>query len=567
LPEQQGVPDHPLESPLDLTVSSPAVLLNHIADRYVSTSRVLMEFIDNAFDDAESFFDAASNSYERPLRIQVLVDEESNGVRITDNCRGMSSEMLRRVTTHVGESKKRGQSFVNGQFGFGMQAFRACCRKLTVRSRSAPGTAPLEIEIDRDQSSGFLLREADGQDGHDMPETGTMVAMDGFDSDWASGDNALSVRMFAEEIEMHFERLLSRGNLEVAVVSGATGKRRVCNPVVYDGDDTVVVLNRTIDLGGGQMAQTMLVVGSLDTAEEMRRPARFFVKGRRIGKTSDIRSFFSGSKNRWKVWSNPQVMGYIDVLGVDGGPIQPVITRDEFKIVEGRKKAFAKIRRMCEKPMLEAIEKANSERNDKSLKGLEDALTSALSKISNKERKQRNQEGMDTTEPGEPGNARDPLSWSQPEEQEEEEELVRPRSKSKKQKQDRRQPAVLRLRPDDFRVKLVKGIPQSVNGEQLRSVLSGNEILVDVTHQDFRKRFKSSRSGAPKVDERVCGYLASVVSAHYRDASYSEFDESPESRMHAYHDMIGTYCLLEEKMRRALPLLQQEMAVIYATEG
>jgi len=542
------------------------VLLNHIADRYMSTSRVLMEFIDNAFDDAESFFDAASNSYERPLRIQVLVDEESHRVRITDNCRGMNREMLRRVTTHIGESKKRGQSFVNGQFGFGMQAFRACCRKLTVRSRSAPGSAPLEIEIDRDQSSGFLLREVgEVHDGHAMPETGTMVAMDGFDSDWASGDNALSVEMFAEEIEMHFERLLSRGNLEVAVVSGVTGERRVCNPVVYDGDTTVVI-NRTISLGGGQMAQTMLVVGSLDKAEEMRRPARFFVKGRRIGKTSDIRSFFSGSPNRWKVWSNPQVMGYIDVIGDDSGPIRPVITRDEFKIVEGRKAAFAKIRRMCEKPMLEAIEKANSERNDKSLKGLEDALTSALSKISNKERKQRNQQGMDKAET-EPAGARDPFSWSQPEEQEEEEELVRPRSKAKKQKQDKRQPAVLKLRPDDFRVKLVKGIPQTVDGEQLRSVLSGNEILVDVTHQDFQKRFKSSRSGAPKVDERVCGYLASVVSAHYRDASYSEFDESPESRMHAYHEMIGTYCLLEEKMRRALPLLQQEMAVMFATEG
>jgi len=400
---------------------------------------------------------------------------------------------------------------------------------------------------------------------HAMQETGTMIAMDGFDNGWASGDNALSLEMFAEEIEMHFERLLSRGNLEVAVVSGATGERRVCKPVVYAGDTTVVI-NRTIALGGGQMAQTMLVVGSLDKAEEMRRPARFFVKGRRIGKTSDIRSFFSGSKNRWKVWSNPQVMGYIDVIGDDSGPIRPVITRDEFKIVEGRKAAFAKIRRMCEKPMLEAIEKANSVRNDKSLKGLEDALTSALSKISNTERKQRNQQGMDKTE-AEPASARDPLSWSQPEEQEEEEELVRPRSKAKKQKQDKRQPSVLKLRPDDFRVKLVKGIPQTVDGEQLRSVLSGNEILVDVTHQDFQKRFKSSRSGAPKVDERVCGYLASVVSAHYRDASYAEFDESPESRLHAYHEMIGTYCLLEEKMRRALPLLQQEMAVMFATEG
>ena len=39
------------------------------------------------------------------------------------------------MVMRVGESGKRGASFVNGQFGFGMQAFRAACATLTVRSR------------------------------------------------------------------------------------------------------------------------------------------------------------------------------------------------------------------------------------------------------------------------------------------------------------------------------------------------------------------------------------------------------------------------------------------------
>ena len=45
-----GVED---DAGLSLTVSSPALLLNHMAERYSSTPRVLMEFVDNALDDAD----------------------------------------------------------------------------------------------------------------------------------------------------------------------------------------------------------------------------------------------------------------------------------------------------------------------------------------------------------------------------------------------------------------------------------------------------------------------------------------------------------------------------------
>ena len=41
---------------------SPALLLNHMAERYPSTSRILMEFVDNAFDDAEALFELVDGS-------------------------------------------------------------------------------------------------------------------------------------------------------------------------------------------------------------------------------------------------------------------------------------------------------------------------------------------------------------------------------------------------------------------------------------------------------------------------------------------------------------------------
>ena len=109
---------------LQLQVSSPALLLNHMAERYLSTSRILMEFVDNALDDAEALYDGEADAYLRPVTVDVHVSRAQGSLRIVDNCRGMAPDVLSRVVMRVGESRKRGASFVNGQFGFGMQARR-----------------------------------------------------------------------------------------------------------------------------------------------------------------------------------------------------------------------------------------------------------------------------------------------------------------------------------------------------------------------------------------------------------------------------------------------------------
>ena len=53
-----------------------------------------------------------------------------------------------------------------------------------------------------------------------------------------------------------------------------------------------------------------------------------------------------------------------------------------------------------------------------------------------------------------------------------------------------------------------------------RSLLVGSTILVDSCHPDFKARWRQTRQGAPKVDERLCGYLATIVSSHYRERAY-----------------------------------------------
>ena len=92
-----------------------------------------------------------------------------------------------------------------------------------------------------------------------------------------------------------------------------------------------------------------------------------------------------------------------------------------------------------------------------------------------------------------------------------------------------------------------------------RSRLVGTTILVDATHPDFEARWRKSRQGAPKVDERLCGYLATIVSSHYRERAYQSAARQRVDYAQAYEEMIGTYCRLEERLRAVLPSLLREM--------
>jgi len=77
-----------------LHISQPALLLNRIAQRYSRLSRILMEYVDNSLDDAESLFDRVQNRYRRPISISVELTSKPHEVRVVDNCHGMDNDQL-----------------------------------------------------------------------------------------------------------------------------------------------------------------------------------------------------------------------------------------------------------------------------------------------------------------------------------------------------------------------------------------------------------------------------------------------------------------------------------------
>ena len=105
-------------------------------------------------------------------------------------------------------------------------------------------------------------------------------------------------------------------------------------------------------------------------------------------------------------------------------------------------------------------------------------------------------------------------------------------------------------------MRLVRGLPDR---SRERSRLVGSVIYVDADHADFQARWRQTRQGAFKVDERLCGYLATVVSSHYRERAYQVASRSRVDYAQAYEEMIGTYCRLEEGLRAVLPALLKEM--------
>ena len=95
----------------------------------------------------------------------------------------------------------------------------------------------------------------------------------------------------------------------------------------------------------------------------------------------------------------------------------------------------------------------------------------------------------------------------------------------------------------------------------------GSVIYVDTDHPDFRARWRQTRQGAPKVDERLCGYLATIVSSHYRERAYQSAARSRVDYTQAFEEMIGTYCRLEEGLRQMLPALLKEMDALEQKAG
>lgn len=352
---------------IDLVISNPVVLLNEIAKRYETSERILMEYVDNALDDAEVLYRQNNNSYPYPIEIDLTVDFSSSSVTIRDNCRGMLRNVLEGIVRNIGESDKRGLTWVNGRFGFGVHAFRAAAESIYFQTKHELSSQHV-LEFNRDQLNG--IKEAQRIDGNFLTssKTGTIVTVRKFERDWFS---AVSVESIKQEIERHFERLLNRPGLYIRV--GEVGKTpRICQAFDYSAVAGLEI-QQSLELtyqGERYPIEIYLKVASEPLPE---RNASFFARGRRVAPVSEIKSYMRRSNYAASLWNHPNLAGYLEV----GEMVQPILNRDDFVRTKRRQILYDAISNL-EPEIRLALQQINQNERQNTLEQLEDTLHSAL---------------------------------------------------------------------------------------------------------------------------------------------------------------------------------------------
>jgi len=151
-------------------------LLNQIAGTYKDFFRAAMEYIDNAVD-AASIKEESGLALKASLEIHV--DINGKKVSFVDNCGGMSPQELCELLSEVGRSKKKTVPWANGQFGFGVHAFRAFAKEAIFISRKK-GQQEAKIKIDRTFDENVSV-PCEVSDGKQLDKPGTMVTISKFD--------------------------------------------------------------------------------------------------------------------------------------------------------------------------------------------------------------------------------------------------------------------------------------------------------------------------------------------------------------------------------------------------
>ena len=358
---------HHTPGTIDLVISNPVILLNEIAKRYESNERILMEYVDNALDDAEVLYRQNHNFYPYSIEIDLTVDFSSRSVAIRDNCRGMPRDVLERIVRNIGESDKRGLTWVNGRFGFGVHAFRAAAESICFQTKHEFSSHHV-LEFNRDQLYGIKEAQRSDEPFPTSSHTGTLVTVSKFDHDWFS---TVSIASIKQEIERHFERLLNRPGLRIQV--GEVGKTpQVCQAFDYRAVAGLEI-QRHLELacqGESYPVELYLKVAAEPLPGQN---ASFFARGRRVAAVSEIKSFMRRSHYTTSLWSHPNLAGYLEV----GEMVQPILNRDDFVRTKRRQILYDAITDL-EPDIRLALQQINRDERQNTLEQLEGTLHSAL---------------------------------------------------------------------------------------------------------------------------------------------------------------------------------------------
>merc|ERR550534_927805 len=489
-------------------------------------------------------------------------------VTVTDNCRGMDKRTLNRLIVNVGDSSKRGSKFTNGHFGFGVHAFRACAKRIEFKTKQE-GSKTLGLEIDRDHeyfSKPKYVRVGEGIE----TESGTVVKVSDFDNTWSE---QLNPKEIVKEIRHHFSGLLERKKLTVEVKNKVKDESTTCRPFLFDGFKVTKSVDKQLECGDNIVRVRLFVACSAQVGKN----CMFVSKGRRVNEVSDVKSFMKMSRCRWAVWGHPNLLGIIDVTNV----LDPVITRDEFRLTTMRKNVYRKIVEEVEPVLYKALHQVNENRKIVALAKLEDVVAKCVN-VAVKKDMRRDTDGMSylqqmmlakkptrikrIDEDFDVENTKENLSKKRKRLNDDDKENVHPAGGGENELNNADKdgkPKKKRKIGLGFNIAFVKELANESNGEPCRARLVGEDVQINMKHPDFLTRIKINKSDhRPMVTERLCGYLSNVIAAAYKSHALLRgggVERYKDNHCLLLDEILDITLSLENQLRSKLKLMQREM--------
>lgn len=265
-----------------LTIRDQSELLNQIAGTYKDFYRAAMEYIDNAIDAATTL--QHRHEQIKPL-LRIHIDTNAKTVSFADNCGGMSPQELCELLSEVGRSKKKTVPWANGQFGFGVHAFRAFAREAIVVSRKK-GQPEACITIDRtfDETKDVTCESTESKQ---LDRPGTCVIVSRFDPQVFK--KSVFMKSLVSEIEHHFDDVLRAGFMSIQVGEDKN-KPYECGHFDFARLPGTPLKKSTFVSIGSEKKQITIDLKVLDRVMDNRLPV-LTNKQRRVQTIADLKSY------------------------------------------------------------------------------------------------------------------------------------------------------------------------------------------------------------------------------------------------------------------------------------
>ncbi len=355
-----------------LNIKDQNAIINQISNTYKDFFRAAMEYIDNSIDVATI---NKKKGLEKDYKVNINIDTHKKTISFLDNCGGMSPDELCNLLSNVGLSTKKAVSWANGQFGFGVHAFRAFAKVAQFISKKKNYPA-CKIIIDRDKTEHdevYCKKVPDNT----LEEEGTKVVISNF-SKHVFKKNEMK-RKLIEEISRHFDDILKSGLIEIFILENNSDKVKLL-PFDYHNMKGIEFPKKKVKVESSRKTSFLDIdLKILDQPQKNRSPV-IKNKGRRIQSIADLQSYKkylnSVGKNNY-IWGNNEfIVGSIELNDF----CSPNITRDDLSNNEERNVFYGELVKIQEE-IEELFDKKQYSKKQEHLDEISHKITNCLSNV------------------------------------------------------------------------------------------------------------------------------------------------------------------------------------------